>query len=444
VARSGDTAAGTGADWTDFAHPMINDDGAILFRAAIQGPLGGLWYSAAPAVALQSIAVEATPVGSLISGATWSVVGQRYPWGADRWGYFRGRVAGSGITSDNDAGLFRIDSSATPVPLVTLIAREGEAAPEAQTSYSLIHDSNVQVCNGTGASAFVGRVAGDSVGTADARLFSVDAAGSVAVLAAEGAHAPSATGPSLADLARFGNRFVIGGINASGHVVFEATLTADDGQPIQANEGIWTDASGALRMVVRRGQAIPDCGASCSELFENVSEIAINDNGTVVFRASVTGSTNEGIWANLGSGGALSQIVREGDEAPGVSECAATFASGLSSTSARIVLAQSDDIVLQATLEGTCIDTTNDQGIWRYNPSSGQLELLLRDSGVYTIDGADRTLRTFGFLHWINGSGQQRVVANGDGRRSGYNNNRQLAISAVFTDNSQAVLVIGP
>jgi len=34
------------------------------------------------------------------------------------------------------------------------------------------------------------------------------------------------------------------------------------------------------------------------------------------------------------------------------------------------------------------------------------------------------------------------VVANGDGRRSAYNDSDQLAIQAVFTDSSQAVFVI--
>lgn len=105
-------------------------------------------------------------------------------------------------------------------------------------------------------------------------------------------------------------------VNSAGRVAFRATLTPGIGGSTAGNAaGIWTDATGSLAMIARKGEQPP--GVATSAKFANFTSIAINDAGDVVFQATITGTgitlaNNTGLWV-APAGGAPALLIRTGD-----------------------------------------------------------------------------------------------------------------------------------
>jgi hypothetical protein len=111
-------------------------------------------------------------------------------------------------------------------------------------------------------------------------------------------------------------------LNNSGQPAFIGSL-AGTGVNSSNDNSIWSDRSGQLKMVARKGSQPP--GTAAGTWFDTFSEdMMINDAGQVAFASFLTGpgmtsSNDYGIWAE-DRAGVLRLVVREGNQievAPG-------------------------------------------------------------------------------------------------------------------------------
>ena len=154
-------------------------------------------------------------------------------------------------------------------------------------------------------------------------------------------------------------------INESGDVVFRGYL---DGTI--TDYGFWTRRAGSLALLARTGDESPDSGGRTFKLL--LSERNINELGEVIFWGSDTLGgldTQSAAWA--GTAGALREIARTGDLAPG------TFGRTFRGVS-NARLNDLGDAAFGALLETG--SSTIDAGIWR--ESNGVLELVARKGDV--------------------------------------------------------------
>ena len=143
------------------------------------------------------------------------------------------------------------------------------------------------------------------------------------------------------------------------------------------DSGIYSDSSGALAQVARTGDQAPGSGAAFSDFDSPV----LNASGQTAFRAELTGGTNQSGIYSEGSG-TLAQVARTGEQAPGAGN--GVFFDDFGDP----VLNVLGQTVFLADLSGTGVDGTNDMGI--YSEASGALAQLARtgdqapdaDSGV--------------------------------------------------------------
>ena len=150
-------------------------------------------------------------------------------------------------------------------------------------------------------------------------------------------------------------------INAAGDVVFRGHL---DGEI--TDFGFWTRQAGNLALVARTGDESPDSGGRTFKLLSIKPNL--NVSGEVIFWGTDTlgGLDTRGVvWA--GSAGAVTEIMRQGDPAPG--------ATGRTFRGASFPrLNDLGDAAFRGLLETG--SSTIDEGIWR--ESNGILEIVAR------------------------------------------------------------------
>lgn len=467
---------------------------------------------------------------------------------------FYGRVSGTSIFVDlNDLGIWSEGPSLPGLPILSLIARAGDDAPDTEddTLYSTISDPNLDL---SGHMAF--RASLSVVGATDNGIWS-DRDGTTDLVVRAGSHAPgtpadvtfsiinspatNASGhvaflgkltglsvvggetdlgfwseggpgaPTLALVARSGDvapdtdmstlfeTFGAFEMNAAGRLAFISGLT---GGNVTSNndQGIWSDFSGALHLVVREGATAPSAGAGIVfagfDWFGFNDAAAASDVAHIAFHAFLINSQvpnviiGQGIWKLRD--GSIVHIAHTGGNPPGTdagvlfntfdrlsfngagsTAFVATLISGGSVTSANNqgiwsdgsgvynLLARSGDsapgiaggvnfasfgnLVLNnggrtafiANLTGAGVDSTNNQGIWAQD-STDELKLLVRTGDTLVVSAGDsRTISSLLFGASI--QNQQ------DGRGSSFSDSDQLAFVAIFTDGSKGVfMTIGP
>jgi hypothetical protein len=104
-------------------------------------------------------------------------------------------------------------------------------------------------------------------------------------------------------------------INNRGDVTFFANLTGTSGSATD-NQGLFIGTGDALTTIVRRGQAAPDGNGRFLDLN---ADVAINEAGQMAFLATLTatsGGASDNSALFRGDGSTLKQIVRLGDQAP--------------------------------------------------------------------------------------------------------------------------------
>ena len=103
-----------------------------------------------------------------------------------------------------------------------------------------------------------------------------------------------------------------------GHTAFRATLTGV-GVDATNDEGIWSDRTGSLTLVVRKGSHAP--GMDATVKFDVLRSPSLDATGRTEFRAMLVGAgvdatNDQGIWSE--ASGTLTLVARKGSLAPGV------------------------------------------------------------------------------------------------------------------------------
>jgi hypothetical protein len=135
-------------------------------------------------------------------------------------------------------------------------------------------------------------------------------------------------------------------------------------------------------------------------VFGGLSPPSYNDAGKVTFYGSLSGSNaelnsnnNEGIWTNRSGG--LSLVMREGDQAPGL-PAGAVFSFNL--VSARPQHNNLGQIKFPGFLRPGVggVTTDNDGALW-VTDTSGALQLIVREGNPFTVAPGDvRTIMSIG------------------------------------------------
>src|SRR5262249_10856697 len=114
-------------------------------------------------------------------------------------------------------------------------------------------------------------------------------------------------------------------INKNGQVAFLANLSGL-GVNNTTKRTIWSEGSGSLTLIARGGNSAPNTGPGV--IFDDTSSFgvffapAFNDAGKIAFQATlsgtgVTASNRVGYWSD--ASGALTLLLRDGDQAPDMS-----------------------------------------------------------------------------------------------------------------------------
>lgn len=230
--------------YTD-SNPQFNDLGDVAFRARIDGPgtddsnRFGLWAQRSGTlelVARGGQSAPGTPVGTNFLNFLEPGFNNHAAVA------FRATLSGSGVTAQNDKGLW-LDQPGSP----HLVARAGDASPE--TSGALFADFSRPLVNGNNVVAFSGRLAGASVTTENDSGAWVENAGLLQLIAREGDAAPGID-------ALFGETLEIYAMNAIGQTILESTLMGAMVTPAN-DHALWVhDQSGDLRLVLREGDTV--------------------------------------------------------------------------------------------------------------------------------------------------------------------------------------------
>lgn len=415
VAREGSSAPGTTGvfgqnSWT--GPSCVNSTGTVAFSASLTGP-GidstnniGIWVGAPGAVALVARAgnpAPGTPAGVVFSGGmqNWLMLNDA--------GHivFRANLAGPGVTSSNDAGIW----AGLPGALV-LVAREGDVAPGTGGVFDLFNYQfeayPVPVINAAGEVVFSGHHTGG-------RGIWRWSGGVLELVARTNTNAPGTS-------ALFEYLFDPW-MNASGELVFKASLMGE-GVDFTNNNGIWAGVPGAVGLVVRKGSPAPGTNGLLFVLnADSVGLNSIDDGGFVTILSSVV--TNDwtsipglGVWRYETGGGGLAWMVYS-DPAPGMSgvNMGSPNTCGPHPTSSMPFPTQ---------LTGTGVTSSNDDCYWLKDVGSPPL-LIVRENDQFDIGGG--VMRTIGTI----------TTSPGGHRQSGYNSNRQMVIGLGFAGGTSGI-----
>jgi hypothetical protein len=179
-------------------------------------------------------------------------------------------------------------------------------------------------------------------------------------------------------------------INGSDGVAFAANLSVNSGNPMITtlnDYGIWANqGTSALALIAQTDEIAPD---TASATFETLGDPLNNQKNAVAFSAQLnvvkgqaTSTTDTGIWST--SSGALREVAREGDPAPGGSTFHTFQTMGLSN----------DNTIVIADMALTGGVTSKDElGVWE-GTLEDNLELKLRTGDV--VGG--KTIETLAFV----------------------------------------------
>ncbi|MHC5003580.1 MAG: DUF7453 family protein, partial [Planctomycetota bacterium] len=394
---------------------------------------------------------------------------------------FSGSIAGSGVSSQNDSGIWagRPDD-------ITPVARTGETAPGTGRGVMFSQLQTVPsvllLINEVGQVAFHGRLSGPGVDANNSRGLWAGSPGEMSLLARGGDPAPGAgddvyfhqqpvigfvynragqvcflgrlTGASvdvtneraiwmgdpddLRLVVREGDpapgveqdwrvlSLAVPAINGAGQLAFTAMLEGSGVQSVN-RAGLWLGGPDDLSLAIRAGEPAP--GAGDDVKFYAFTDPVLNGAGQIAFKALLQGrgindENGRGIWC--GDGTSLGLVARAGDTAPDAGSSARFDEFG-----PPLVLNAAGEVAFRAELTGEDVFEWNDRGIWAGAP--GSVRLVVREGDTIQVGPGDR--RTIEVLSFGGISGGE------DGRNTSFNNAGQLVFSAYFTDGSRGVFV---
>jgi hypothetical protein len=202
-------------------------------------------------------------------------------------------------------------------------------------------------------------------------------------------------------------------LNAANQVALRARLAGSGGVTSATNSGIWVGSPGSVQFIAREGSAAPGVsdGAVFADLHANYFRIALNDSGTLLFHAGLTGAAvnsdnDAGIWR--GTSGDLELIVREGDPVP-----AAPDGIVFGTLSWQPTLTRDGEALFSADLAGAGVTTANDGSIW-WADASGELLQIVREGDLFDVDdGPGEDLRTIASAAFASDVGTDNFYPNG-------------------------------
>lgn len=392
VALSDEQAPGeaAGVNFGSFDDPVLNASGTIAFIASNRIYSGG-------SGTLSQVARRGDQAPGAAASASFNTFDDLVL-NASGQTAFRAELTGAGVSTVNNAGIFSEGSG-----VLSLVAREGEQAPGAAAGVNFGGTFGSPALNASGRTAFVALLAGAGVdGTNNTGIYSEES-GVLTEVARVGAQAPGAAAG-----VNFSSFFLSIVQNASGRTAFVANLTGA-GVTATNNAGIYSDGLGTLSQVAREGDQAP--GAAAGVNFSSLSVPRLNASGQIAFNASLTGAgvdvTNNSV-IYIEESGTLSQVAREGDQAPGA-------ATGVNfSGFGGPLLNASGQTAFSASLTGAGVNTANDVGI--YSEGSGVLSQVAREGGQVPGEAIGVNFRSFDFFSLaLNASGQTAFSAELDG-----------------------------
>jgi len=162
--------------------------------------------------------------------------------------------------------------------------------------------------NASGAVAFTMSMTGHGATAKSNFAIALEGSANDNLPARTGFPAPDAAGaPGSAVFAKLSSPV----LNNKDRIAFVGTLSGD-GVTGSTNSGVWSDADGTLKLVVREGDAAPGYGGG---KFASFDQIVLPDAGGVATLATLSGvpaARNRGVWA-FAPNGKLGCVVREGD-----------------------------------------------------------------------------------------------------------------------------------
>lgn len=422
VAREEFPAPGTSTNfglrsplWSYFFNSFVfTDSGAVAFWAPLlSGPSdAGIWFG--PPGALNAVALTGDTAPGTADGVKFAFLG-RPAANASGQVAFTARLAGTGVTSANDQGLW------IGVPgSLSLVTRSGSRAPDTsddQVYSDFFVDTTIPSLNAAGQLAFRAGLRGPGVDASNDEGIWFGGPGTLRLVAREGSRGfgssddpiyQSLSAPVLSDVGQLAFRCTLRGtgVNSANDTAY---CVGTPGSPVlQVREG--THAPGTPDGVYFGDlTALSDAAPSLSA------------SGQIAFRAKLTGAgvdaaNDEGIWASRA--GSLSLLARSGSHAPDTA-AAVNFASDFNNP----VLSPSGQVAFVGSLTGPDVgpENENNSGLCATDPDGDPL-LVARRGGLLDLGGGD--LRS---IHSAAGTS--------------FNAASQFAVGVQFADGSHGVVV---
>ena len=439
VARTGSQAPGA-ADGVNFAidpglelySPVLNNTGKTAFYGGLSDGRLGLWSegsgSLAP-VALDGQQAAGVGAGVIHTFANLDLFLETPVLNDAGETAYRSFLTGGGANDTNNVGLWSGSPGNT-----ALVARLGSQAPGTPSGVAfgspqppVIYyvDRFEPVLNNVGQTVIYSQLVGSGVDSSNDEGIWSGNPGNLALVAREGSQAPGL--PVGVNYSEILNHKAI---NSAGHVAFVAGLTGENSS-LHA-DGIWSDRSGFVELVTRRGNQAP--GTPDGVKFDALRLVRLNDAGQIAFNAILSGdgldSTNDrGLW--LDDSGNMTLVARAGNQAPGTPS-GVNYSNFSPFLVGQLTLNAAGQVAFGAVLTGDGVDFTNDRGIWATDVT-GATQLIARTGEQLEVAPGD--VRTLSDLNFVGGT------SNNNGWPSGFNKLGQLAFWASFTDGSEGVFL---
>lgn len=395
----------------------INETGAVTMARMV---LGGTATSSSD-TAIVSIHANGSPaliaregdtatgLGPLVYGDNFTIPSEV---GTSDTGkvYFRGTLAGPGVSSQNDRVLW-YGNAANPTPLF----REGAPIP------AFGPDAKIASISGA-----LGYIKGDQtvfqIPISDGDTSSVLYAGS------QGSLTPIVVEDQLiSSLGESVSGFRNVRINQSGSVLFNAGAS-------NSGSGVFVHEGGLTHAIALEGQPAPGTSEVFGQLDESgLSRVALTQLGEVAFYGNLTANVtvdslnDTGLWIH--SSGTTSLAVREGENAPGLSDI--TLGS-----IHQWAFNDSQDLVFVTDLEGAVSENVNDIAVW-HAAANGSLSKLLQTGDQFDVDPtAADDFRT------ISGISLGGTASSGaQSTEMGLTDSRLLLLSLNFSDGTNGLFI---
>ena len=224
--------------------------------------------------------------------------------------------------------------------------------------------------------------------------------------------------------------------NSAGQTAFRGSLISR-GPTILNDSGIWSEGSGTLSIVARKGSPAPGLpGIVFAPLLSDFNNPVLNDQGHVAFWAALSGSgvnltNSNSIWSDVS--GSLRLIARDGDPAPGTGPGIVFSTPNSFSTFSPVpTINARGQIAFVGHVSGPGVNELSDRGIWATD-SFGTLRLVVRKG--QSLEVAPNEFRTIQFLSFATGA------STSENSQLGFNDRGQVVFHAAFTDGTSGVFV---